>query len=94
MAARSRRSWARRPDRPERYASASPAALAPLGVPQLLVHGSDDDVVPVEQSSEHAARDPDAELVVVAGADHFDVIDPRHSAWSAVVARLPRLFEG
>ena len=53
---------------PERYASASPAALAPIGVPQLLVHGSDDDVVPVSQSREHAARDPEAELVVLGAA--------------------------
>jgi acetyl esterase/lipase len=79
---------------PERYASASPAALAPLGVPQLLVHGSADDVVPASQSREHAGRDPGAELVEVEGADHFDVIDPGHSAWSVVAERLPRLFEG
>ena len=33
-------------DVPERYAVASPAALLPLGVPQLLVHGARDDLVP------------------------------------------------
>ena len=38
--------------------AASPAALAPLGVPQLLVHGTDDDIVPISQSRDHAARDP------------------------------------
>jgi acetyl esterase/lipase len=71
-------------DQASRYAIASPAALAPLGAPQLLVHGSSDHIVPVSQSRNYAARDPQAELVELAGADHFDVIDPRHAAWEAV----------
>jgi acetyl esterase/lipase len=71
---------------PGRYAMASPAALAPLGVPQLLVHGSADGIVPLSQSAGYAALDRDAELVELAGADHFDVIDPRHAAWEAVAA--------
>lgn len=81
-------------DEPERYAVASPAALAPLGVKQLLVHGSADDIVPISQSRDHAARDSDAELVELVGADHFDVIDVAHEAWAAVVERLPGYFGG
>jgi acetyl esterase/lipase len=81
-------------ERPERYAVASPAALAPLGVPQLLVHGTADDIVPIAQSRDHASRDPRAELVALEGADHFDVIDPGHEAWAVVVARLPALLGG
>jgi acetyl esterase/lipase len=81
-------------DAPERYAAASPAALAPLGVPQLLVHGTADDIVPVSQSREHAARDPQAELVELEGADHFDVIDAAQEGWSAVAERLPALLRG
>ena len=73
---------------PERYAAASPAALAPLGVPQLLVHGEADDIVPVAQSREHTARDPYAELIELDGADHFDLIDVRHPSWPDVVNRL------
>jgi acetyl esterase/lipase len=65
----------------ERSAAASPAALSPIGVPQLLVHGTDDDVVPLSQSRDHAARDPLAELVELEGADHSDVIDVGHEAW-------------
>jgi pimeloyl-ACP methyl ester carboxylesterase len=81
-------------DVPDRYATASPAALAPLGVAQLLVHGTSDDIVPISQSREHAARDPHAELVELEGADHFDVIDAAHDAWKAVVERLPVLLAG
>jgi pimeloyl-ACP methyl ester carboxylesterase len=80
-----------RPDaNPERYAAASPAALAPLGVDQLLVHGTADDVVPVTQSRIHAALDPRAELAELDGGDHFDVIDPSHTAWRDTVAWLSR----
>jgi acetyl esterase/lipase len=80
---------------PDRYAAASPAALVPLGVPQLLVHGARDDVVPSAQSSgyaaaAHAAGD-DVELVELPDVDHFDVIEPEHPAWDAVLARLARL---
>jgi acetyl esterase/lipase len=66
----------------ERLAAASPAALAPLDVPQLLVHGADDDIVPVTQSRDYAAREPSAELLELAGLDHFDVVDVEHQAWA------------
>jgi acetyl esterase/lipase len=79
-------------DVPERYAVTAPVALAPIGVPQLLVHGADDDIVPPSQSRGHADLDSDAELVELAGVDHLDVIDPAHEAWAAVVERLPRLL--
>ena len=67
----------------ERLAAASPAALTPLGVPQLLLHGSEDDVVLLSQSRDYCARDPLAELLELEGADHFDVIDADHEAWTA-----------
>jgi acetyl esterase/lipase len=81
---------------PDRYADASPAALVPLGVGQLLVHGTADDIVPPDQSRVYAARaaaaGDDVQLVEIAGADHFDVVDPAHEAWQVVVQRLPRLL--
>ena len=52
--------------------------------------------MPVRLSRDYAeaamAAGDDVELVELAGADHFDVIDPGHEAWAAVVARLPRLL--
>jgi acetyl esterase/lipase len=77
-------------DVPERYRAADPASLCPIGVPQLLVHGVADDVVPVEQSRAYAgAAGRDAAFVEFAKADHFDVIDPEHEAWQVVLERLP-----
>jgi acetyl esterase/lipase len=81
-------------DVPGRYAVASPAALLPLGVPQLLVHGLLDDIVPPSQSRGYAeaaaAAGDDVELVELAAADHFDVIEAGDPAWGAVIAWLER----
>ena len=72
----------------ERYAVASPAALLPLGVPQLIVHGTRDDIVPPGQSREYAAAARAAgdtvDLVELPAADHFDVIEGADPAWTAV----------
>ena len=44
---------------------------AEIAVPWLLVHGSEDDVVPIDDSHDILARASDnAELVVIDGADH------------------------
>ncbi len=73
---------------PERYAVASPMELLPLGVRQVLVHGTEDDNVPYEISrAYHAAavaRGDDATLVTLPGAGHFECVDPRSREWSAV----------
>lgn len=82
----------------DRYAQASPAALLPLGVPQVLVHGLDDTVVPASLSEGYveAARqagDGDAAYVPVPGAGHLDMIDPSTRAWSVTLDHLHRLLD-
>ncbi len=81
---------------PERYAVASPAALLPLGVPLLLVHGLLDATVPVEQSRAlaraAAALGESVELLELDDTDHFDVIDPGHRGWTGVADRLSALL--
>lgn len=80
--------------RAERYELASPARRLPLGVPQLLVHGAADAIVPAGMSRryhEAALRAGDAcELAVLPGAGHFEHLDPRSEAWAAVVSWLER----
>lgn len=70
------------------YAAASPAERLPLRVPALLVHGDEDENVPIEQSRSYAAAARAAGDVVtlreLSGADHFDVIDPHGSACAVV----------
>lgn len=65
---------------PARYRSASPLARLPLGLPQLVVHGSRDQDLPLAHSRAYVALaqaqgDP-ARLRIVPEADHMDCLDP------------------
>jgi len=79
-------------DLPERYASADPMAHLPLKVPVVVVHGADDEQVPVEISRKYArvarGAGDDTTLVELAGVEHFAVIDPLSVAWPRVVEAL------
>ena len=81
-------------ERADAYADASPIERLPLGVPQLLVHGEADDVVPPSQSSAYAeaarAAGDEVELVLRPGEDHFVHTDPANAAWQDVVGWLQR----
>ncbi len=81
---------------PERYAVASAAAMLPLGVPQVLIHGTSDDSVPLQESQAYAnaarsVNDPITYIELV-GVDHFDVIDPHSDAWAIVINELQKLI--
>ena len=73
---------------PERYATASPARLLPLGVPQVLVHGTADSEVPIALSESYVSRaragGDRAELRAVQGADHFQLMDPGSRCWPII----------
>jgi acetyl esterase/lipase len=72
--------------------AASPHAQLPLGVPQVLIHGTLDDVVPFEQSARYAAAAAgEAELIPLNGAGHFEPIDPLSPEWAIVRAAIERL---
>jgi pimeloyl-ACP methyl ester carboxylesterase len=83
-------------DVPERYREASPAACLLLGVPQLLVHGAADDVVPPSMSERYQAQaraaGDDVAYVALEGVGHLEVIDGRGPAWEAVVDFLAPLL--
>ena len=70
---------------PERYAVADPAALPPPPVPVTLVHGTEDDRVPLAMSRVFKI----GRLIEIRGAGHFDLIDPQSPAWSRVLSALP-----
>ncbi len=81
---------------PERYAVADPARSLPLGIPQVLVHGLLDDIVPPIISELYLAAatraGDDARLRAIPNADHLAVIDPRTPAWAAIVEETRRLL--
>jgi len=82
---------------PERYRRASPAALLPFGVPQLLVHGERDEIVPASLSVDYVAAaragGDDATLTLRPDNGHFEFIDPAEDAWKDVIGWLER-FRG
>ncbi|MBV9021655.1 MAG: alpha/beta hydrolase [Ktedonobacteraceae bacterium] len=82
---------------PERYAAASPAALLPLGVPQVLIHGSWDTIVPLELSQAYegkAMADEDQiTLIELPDTDHFALIDATSKAWEVTVREIEKLFQ-
>ena len=72
---------------PEHYREASPIEIA-IKIPQRIVHGHDDDVVPVELSRSYvekkSGQDEHVRLVEIPQAGHFELIDPRSKAWGTV----------
>ena len=81
---------------PERYTLASPVEHLPLGMPQVLIHGTEDDRVPLIVSQEYADRarklGDTVKLIKLVGGNHFVVIDPTSKAWSRAVEEIKRLL--
>lgn len=86
-------------EREETYRAASPIERVPVpaGLTTLLVHGDRDDLVPLSQSTSYADRvhatGGSAQLHVVSGMGHFEVLDPSHASWRRVTDELARLSE-
>jgi acetyl esterase/lipase len=77
---------------PARYDLASPLERLPLALPQLLVHGDADDVVPIGLARSYAERaayaDDPCEFAELAGCGHYEHLDPDSLAWAAVIGWL------
>lgn len=74
---------------PDRYATASPAAQLPLGVPQRHIIGAHDPVVPPDYLEAYVVRaraaGDDATLLTLPDAGHFEPVMPQDdAAWAAV----------
>lgn len=77
---------------PDRYAYADPIQLVPIGVRIIVLHGTADPWVPLEQSQAFvaaaAAAGDDVTLTELLGQDHYALIDPLSPAWPQVLAAL------
>jgi acetyl esterase/lipase len=77
---------------PQRYDLASPIERLPLNVPQLLVHGEADEVVPIDLSRRYARRAAEGgdscELVELPEVGHDEHLDPDTGAWRPVTTWL------
>lgn len=74
-----------------------PRALLPLGVEQLIAHGTEDESVPFDLAADYVAAARHAgdrvDWLPLAGVSHMPPIDPASDAWRRIVERLrPHLF--
>src|SRR5271169_2995216 len=77
---------------PDHYREADPMELSASQACQWLIHGSADEIIPPDFSRDYVAskqkrwgrEKEDVHLLAIAGATHFDVIDPRAQAWKQV----------
>jgi acetyl esterase/lipase len=81
---------------PSRYVAASPAELLPLGVRQVLLHGTADPIVPVETSRSYrtsaVAKGDRAELIELERAGHFELVAPETPQGKKVVEAVVSLL--
>lgn len=79
-------------DVPEHYREADPMELRITDARQWLLHGTEDDTVPPAFSQDYAdqkkRRGEHVELIEIAHAGHFDLIDPRAEAFKNVKAAV------
>jgi|SRR5579859_4348372 len=84
---------------PDHYREADPMQLS-IHARQWLIHGKSDDVVPPAFSHDYVVakkrltgnKKEDADLLEIPDADHFDVIDPRSTAWKQVETTVLQLL--
>lgn len=85
------------PKRANVFAETSPAQMLPLGVPQVVIHGSDDRTVPpaVGEAYVKAARAAGDKVVfhTPPGA-HVEEVTPGTAAWADVAAAIVALAHG
>lgn len=80
---------------PDRFADTSPSRLAAPGVRQVMLHGREEQVAPVDLGRSYmrqaAEIGADVEVIEVPDAGHFEVITPGTPAWDTVVDTLAEL---
>ena len=84
---------ARSPD--DAFADTSPAALLPIGVPQIIISGALDPVVPAEFGRHYGkmavAAGDKIEEMTIANAGHIELIDPASAAFEQVRSAIESL---
>ena len=83
-------------DVPGRFGQTSPTEMLPIGVRQIVIHGSDDPVVPPAAGQAYvAAGESSGEsigLIIIPNAAHFEVIAPWTYSWPIIEASVLSLL--
>ena len=77
-----------------RFADTSVPRLAPLGIPQVLVNGLQDRIIPTAYAEGYAApvraKGDDVRVRLIDRTGHVELIAPESAAWAATVEELER----
>ncbi len=76
---------------PDDYADLDPVRMPDPPNRVVIVHGTDDERVPLRVSESYVASHPATSLVRISGAGHFVLIDPESEAWPVVRRELTAL---
>ena len=83
-------------DVPEHYAQASAIKMLPLGIPQVLIWGKNDDIAPIllRESYVLAAKQAGdlVHLVSIPDVGHFEIASPLATTWPAVRSEIVALL--
>jgi acetyl esterase/lipase len=76
------------------YADTSVPRLAPLGVPQILINGLQDRIIPTSYAEAYARRmraaGDDVRVRMIERTGHVELISPGTAAWAAAVEEIER----
>ena len=76
----------------DKYQRVSPISLIPMAMARLVIHGSDDASVPVEESEAYAsaskAAGDEIELIKIEGGSHMDFTNPESRASKCLIERM------
>ena len=76
---------------PRNRADIDPKRMPSPVIGVTIVHGDEDDVVPIALAESYVTTHTKTRLVKVHGAGHFAVIDPLSRVWPLIVEELERL---
>lgn len=83
---------------PHRYRNGNPGELLPMQARQVLIQGTEDNQIPPALPARWAAAakasGSQAEVRILPGADHFDVVDPHSAVWPEIRNEILRVLQG
>ncbi len=86
---------------PDNYRDADPMQLKIPQALQVIIQGTDDDVIPAEIAHRYVdakraalSGKENVELIEIKAAGHFDLIDPHSEAWKQVAAVVREMVAG
>lgn len=84
-------------DVPDRWRDASPSTFLPLGVPQVMIAGEADRIMPRKNlelwATTARAKGDSVEIIVVPNAAHHEVMSPQSVTWPPIKDAVLRLTQ-